>query len=567
MAGSMLKLMTREQVFLVEQAMEEMDRYYDEEKRMLRNVEDGRGDRHSTRGSAHYAVGLLIRNGGGDVERACAVLDQVLKQQLDAPDEIFHGTFKTSPQAAEPPRGGYPWKRFGPGFAYYLTSTLEKISGHLAEELGAEGEGRQLVGGKDVEQALTRAADRVIPSVWRSYDPNWREFIACAFAVILEHFEPQLPPELVRRMDEAMDKAVTGSIDRQLSDAVPMNTNIELMHLFIVHYYGHRYGNEAWIRHADHQAEQFLEDFAEFGTLAEFNSTTYYGVDLTVLGLIRQYARTDRFKAIGHTIEHGLWETIALFYHPGLENMAGPYARAYEMEMTAHSSMGVFLYLAFGERLKHLAAVNCETGHDPMIALVGVDVPEQVKRKLLGEPEERLVTRRYRELCERDQPGKNRFVCTATAWLERNLMIGACSGSRNTNGQLHPATMHWRSGDGGRYSLRLIRREPEGSWNTHLRGYSVDAAASPGKLTAAVTLETGGKALDVYFEVCGPGVTAANVSPLVWTFPGLSLRVEAEAPEPIVRERDGGGCVEIIYPYRPVSPEDVSHMAFQLKVT
>lgn len=563
MAGSMLEQMTREQVFLVEQAMEEMDRHYDEEKRMLRNAEDGRGDRHSTRGSAHYAVGLLIRNGEGDVERACAVLDQVLKQQLDAPDEIFHGTFKTSPQAAEPPRGGYPWKRFGSGFAYYLTSTLEKISGHLAEELGAEGEGRQHVGGKDAEEALARAVDRVIPPVWRSYDPNWREFIACAFAVILEHFEPQLPRDLIRRMDEAMNKAVTGSIERRLSDAVPMNTNIELMHLFIVHYYGFRYKNEDWIRHADHEAERFLEEFTEFGTLAEFNSTTYYGVDLTVLGLIRIYARTDRFKAMGHMIEHGLWDTIALFYHPKLENMAGPYARAYEMEMTAHSSMGVFFYLAFGERFRHLAGVNCETGHDPMIALVGVDMPERVKAKLLGEPEERLVTQQYRELCERDQPGENRFVCTATAWLDRKLMIGASSGSHNTNGQLHPATMHWRSDDGGRYSLRLIRREPEGSWNTHLRGYYVDATASPGQLAASVTLETN-KALDVYFEVSGPGVSAASVTPTKWTFPGLSIRVEAEAPEPIVRE--GDGCVEIIYPHRPASSDTSSRMDFKLQV-
>ncbi|WP_339299670.1 hypothetical protein NSQ80_14990 [Paenibacillus sp. FSL K6-2441] len=41
--------------------------------------------------------------------------------------------------------------------------------------------------------------------------------------------------------------------------------------------------------------------------------------------------------------------------------------------------------------------------------------------------------------------------------------------------------------------------------------------------------------------------------------------MEAAAPQPIVRERDG--CVEIIYPYRPASPEAVSHMAFKLEVT
>ncbi|WP_246061847.1 hypothetical protein [Paenibacillus oralis] len=520
-----------------------MDIHYDEEMHMLWNVEDGGGKRHSTRGSAHYAVGLLIRNGAGDLERACAVLNKVLEMQLDRPDEIYHGTFKTSPEAAEPPAGSFPWKSFGPGFAYYMARTLEAISAKLADELGA-GNGQW----RRVEEVFANAARQVLPTVWQTYDPNWREFIASAFAAILEHFEQQLPGELVIRMDEAMKKAVAGSIDRRLSDVVPMNTNIELMHLFIVHYYGCRYGNEAWIRHADREAARFLEAFAEFGTLAEFNSTTYYGVDLTVLGMIRKYARTEKFKAMGRTVEQGLWENIALFYNPHLENMAGPFARAYEMEMTAHSSLGVFLYLAFGESFKHLAGVNCETGHDPMIALVGADVPEHVKPMLLAHKEDRLVTRRFRELCERDQPGENRFVCTATAWIERNLMIGALTGSRNTNGQLHPATIHWRNDSGGRYYLRLIRREPEGGWNTHLRGYYVDAEASRGKLTAAVTLATG-KALDVCFEVCGPGVSAAGITPAKWVFPGLSIRVEANAPEPLVRERDG--CVEIVYPYRP----------------
>lgn len=75
----MLDQLTAEQLFLVRQAMAEMDSHYDEEMHMLWNVEDGEGKRHSTRGSAHYAVGLLIRNGAGDLERACAVLNKVLE--------------------------------------------------------------------------------------------------------------------------------------------------------------------------------------------------------------------------------------------------------------------------------------------------------------------------------------------------------------------------------------------------------------------------------------------------------------------------------------------------------
>ncbi|MDU5951221.1 MAG: hypothetical protein E6Z15_29685, partial [Paenibacillus macerans] len=84
---------------------------------------------------------------------------------------------------------------------------------------------------------------------------------------------------------------------------------------------------------------------------------------------------------------------------------------------------------------------------------------------------------------------------------------------------------------------------------------------SRGKLTAAVTLETG-KALEVCFEVCGPKVFAAGITPAKWVFPGLSIRVEANAPEPLVRERDG--CVEIVYPYRPGFTG--KHMDFKLEL-
>ena len=32
--------------------------------------------------------------------------------------------------------------------------------------------------------------------------------------------------------------------------------------------------------------------------------------------------------------------------------------------------------------------------------------------------------------------------------------MGAMSGSRNTNGQMHPATVHWQTETGDRYYLR-----------------------------------------------------------------------------------------------------------------
>lgn len=539
---------TEERRHLLFQAMESMDQDYDSDAGLLRDYEDP--DLHGSRRSAHYALGLLMRNGPGDVRRAGVVLEKVMDLHLDGPDEIYDGTFRTSPQAPNPPAGNYPWKTFAPGFAHFLEETLQKISAQFIHKLHSEHPRlAEFADRKALEGCFQAAADSVLPAVWRSFDPNWREFIACTFAAILEHFEGRLPSGLVARMDRLMKSTVSASIDRRMSDAIPMNSNIELMHLFISHYFGFRYGDAEWIAHADRESARFHASYMEFGSLAEFNSATYYGVDLAVLGLWRTCGKSAAFVQIGRDLEKGLWENIAIFYNPNLENLSGPYSRAYEMEMLAHSSIGVFLYLALGKGYEHLTGINCESEHDPLIALVGVEVPPYLKPSLIAHQGDRLARTPFRELCERDKPGANSNLCTAAAWIGKDLMIGAMSGSKNTNGQLHPATMHWKAEDGSRYYLRLLRRERGGHWNSHLRGIHFEARVEKEWLEVEVLFRTE-LDIEVFFEISGGWIPVEGITPRCWTLPGLTLQLEAEAPEPVVREY-GGERIEVIYRYDP----------------
>ncbi|GEM_PF-742721 len=539
--------MSAEQLFLVEQSMLMMDRNYDEAEKLVRDEEEG--GRLSTRSSAHYALGLMLRDRPGDRERACAVARRVLDMQLDAPDEIYDGTFKVFPGAPTPPAGHMAWGVFPPGIAYSMPTSMAALFERFAANVDRAFPGA--FGGEGahaVRSCFVEAANGIWPPVWQSYDPNWREFIACSFALLLEHFEDRLPVELTERIDDAMAKAVAASISRRLSQSIPMNTNIELMHAFIVHYYGHRYRNADWIGHSEAEARRLLASYSEFDSFAEFNSATYYGVDLTVLGMWRKYARTSLFRYIGGILESGLWRNIAMFYHPGLENMAGPYSRGYEMEMGKHSSMGVFVYLALGQGYEHLAAPNCETSHDPIIALVGADVPEDVVPQLREHRRDRLVSRLFRELCERDKPGVNTNLCKAEAWIGKELMIGALSGSRNTSGQLHPATIHWQDGDGVRRSLRLLRRAKGEPWKKHMRGVVFDCSAGEGMLEAEVSIDSNDE-IDIFFEADGPGVELSVISDKRWALPGLTCLVSAEAPPPVARRN--GDRLEIVYSHRP----------------
>ncbi|MCG7376606.1 hypothetical protein MH215_06335 [Paenibacillus sp. ACRSA] len=547
MTEQVLEHMTKAQQHLVNQSMAYMDGLYVDDARLIQSYENT--EELDTRGSAHYALGLLLRNGEGDAHRAEQVIQKVLAMQYEAPDEIYHGTFRTRPDVSDPPRGNYNWKEFAPGTAYFLERTFEKVSAKFIDALwNEESILNESTERKQVKKMFQSAMDQVLPPVWTSYDPNWREFIACAFAVILAEFSHRLPQQLVEQMEYAMKLAVAASMDRLKSDVIPMNTNIELMHIFITHFYGHRFKHGDWIAHSDEQAERMLKEFMVYDSFAEFNSTTYYGVDLTVLGIWRTYGSTAQFIEIGRMVEAGLWNNIALFYNANLENLSGPFARAYDMEMTAHSSVGMFIYLLLGETYVRLADVNCEVEHGPLIALVGGEAPLEVIPFLKEHQGDRLVQKQFIELCERDEPASNRNLCTAKAWVGEKRMIGAMSGSRNTNGQMFPATIHWQSDQGDLYDLRLTRREVGESWNTHLRGITFEADLTEDSLTIEVRLETVNE-IEVYFEIRGSFIEKDNIQDHQWRLPGLICAVTAEAPAPSVLNYPQ--YTEIIYRYVP----------------
>ncbi|MCM3172536.1 hypothetical protein [Paenibacillus sp. MER 99-2] len=560
MTEQVLEHMTKAQQHLVNQSMSYMDGLYIDDAKLIQSYENA-GELDS-RGSAHYALGLLLRNHDGDVHRAEHVIRSVLALQYDAPDEIYHGTFRTRPDVTDPPRGNYNWKEFAPGTAYFLERTFEKVSAEFMDELWSdESILNKSAERKHVKRLFQSAIDQVLPPVWKSYDPNWREFIACAFAVILSEFSHRLPQQLIEQMEYAMKLAVAASMDRRESDVIPMNTNIELMHIFITHFYGHRFNDADWIAHSDQQAERMLNEFMVYESFAEFNSTTYYGVDLTVLRMWRRYGSAARFVEIGRIVEAGLWNNIALFYNANLENLSGPFARAYDMEMTAHSSVGMFIYLLLGEEYMHLADVNCEVEHGPLIALVGVDAPIEVIPFLKEHQGNRLVQKQFIELCERNEPASNRNLCTAKAWIGEKRMIGAMSGSRNTNGQMFPATIHWQSDQGHRYDLRLTRREVGESWNTHLRGITFEADLTEDSLMIEVSLETADE-IDIYFEIRGSFIGKDNIQDHQWSLPGLLCAVTAEAPAPSVLIYPD--YAEIIYRYVPGVTSN--KMKFDLKL-
>jgi hypothetical protein len=427
---------------------------------------------HLVRETCWYALGLLLRDAPGDRARATRAIDAVLRFQHDAPGRVYHGTWRLSPYEPQPPEN---------------------------------------------------------PVLWRDYDPNWREFIGTALALILVEYEARLPAELVGRIDAALQRALAGTAERDPSAA---QTNIALMMAFLLHFGAERFDVPTWRESAERLAAAILRRFRVSHTFEEHNSPTYYGIDLYALGLWRSYATSPLLREAGAEIEAALWREIAQCYHAGMRNVAGPYDRSYGMDMRGYvACLGMWIWLATGYEQAPFPDLGrplmqaWDFAAGPLFALLGLRMPDDARPHFLAFQGERHLTRVIAEAPRR----------VATAWVGAHLMLGGeeSGGSfRVGDEQFHPATIHWLAGEG---ALCWIRTRS---------ATAVDAWAERDLLTIVSSAHPGGD-LELTFQIAAPEVDMEQLRPGRWDLPGLVVHVETNA-EALAAERCGA-LVELRY--------------------
>lgn len=428
---------------------------------------------HDVRKTSYYALGLLLRDRAGDIERACKALNAVLDQQINRPGQLCHGTFYRSPEESPPP---------------------------------------------------TNPQDLL----WTHYDPNWRQFIGTTLAIIFEEYEDRIPDLLVERMDKALEKAVEGETNEFRSQhrgrsgpkedkGLENYTNIALMHAFLWTYSGKRLNRPDWIKAGEDFAAKIYKNFERYGTFEEYNSPTYYGVDLFALALWRSYGPTNLLREMGTELEAELWKDIALHYHAGLKNMAGPYSRAYGMDMNTYNQLtGLWLRTV----LEAKDAPLPETGdfdYAPHFAILGTVIPPEAMEHFERFVGERLVERRITP--ERE----------ATSWLGEKYILGAegttltrmvASRGEPASHQYYPVTVHWKTPAG------------ELSWIKLIDSSRLDARAEEGMLSI-------NGIGDATFRIFCPGVTATSLRPDLWVLPGLTVNLDTDALDANIIQGDG----------------------------
>lgn len=285
-----------------------------------------------------------------------------------------------------------------------------------------------------------RAPEEPAPAIgaviWRDYDPNWRQFIGCLLGVLVRDFADSLGESRCARMRSSIARAINGEPPDRITAAY---SNIALMQAWLSCEFGAagaRVRGDALANAIDalHRSE---------GGFREFNSPTYYGVDLWGLALWRR-ARTALLRSLGAKLEAALWRDVADFYHPGLRNLCGPFDRAYGVDMNRYAALlGLWLWWTCGDAARAFPDTSQPFGHAldfcaaPLLAVAPPALSAETRAQLTRFDGDRFVDRRIAQR-------------TVTARLTSELMLGAVDVAPfDPTGQAMPITAHWRDASGG----------------------------------------------------------------------------------------------------------------------
>jgi hypothetical protein len=312
-------------------------------------------------------------------------------------------------------------------------------------------------------------------------------------------------------------------------------TNIALMHAFLLLFAGERFSEEDWMRGGEQFAREIDDLFAPNETFAEYNSPTYYGIDIYALGLWRTYATSPLLQTLGAKMETALWKDIALLYHAGMKNMSGPYDRSYGMDMQRYAStIGMWIWMAVGREAAPFPDIArpFDHAHDfclaPCCVAVDLNVPQEAQLHLKAFQGERRV--------ERVIANEPRRV--ASAWIGNHLLVGCeyTSYSQPASDQIHPATIHW-TGDNNQIGwIKLAYTIP------------VNATATQDRLTISCIARD--DTPDFVFQIYAPANKTLQHD--LWQLSGLTVHVATNAC--YVATRENAEHAEVCYSAKELAP-------------
>ncbi|KAK8052368.1 hypothetical protein PG993_003753 [Apiospora rasikravindrae] len=400
----------------------------------------------STRFTAWYLPGLLYRAEGDDVKNAIASIEGILATQMLADyDSPWYGTYKLSPDAPDP----------------------------------------------------TPDSPLYPPSIYDTYDPNWREFIGSQLIQVVEEFSDKIGPELVGRIENSIEAAAVGGTRRngtfpEDDNLILAYSNPGLMRALTTGWAGKRKNNQTLLDFAKKQGEDLLSLFQRGGqdVMGEYNAPNYYGVDIWALATNAKYGPKDLPMTNDSRIMlKGLWDDIAHQYNPFLGNMVGPYDRAYSRDATTHSQIiSLFWWGVFGREYGPQPPLGeSDLLYDVAQGAAFALVMDVVTDCVSDEAAELLTAKgwwdgeRFMNKTVYEDLTSDRHR-VATSWLSAGLMVGGqtvTGETKNRGDQFVPAIVHWAS------DPKHTPFPYNGFFSLYPSATTIRAEAGPGYLTVA----------------------------------------------------------------------------------
>ena len=142
------------------ESMSWMDTYYDSKMGYLYDLDRESSLRHNSRSSVWYALGLLARDENSDSREADKIINNFIKGQFTDPEKQWYGTYQKYPEEPEVGSEHYP------------------------------------------------------SSIYSTWDPNWRGFVATTFIVMLQEYSDRISEETQEAMMESLEHATIGDTYR-----------------------------------------------------------------------------------------------------------------------------------------------------------------------------------------------------------------------------------------------------------------------------------------------------------------------------------------------------------------
>lgn len=342
-------------------------------------------------------------------------------------------------------------------------------------------------------------------SAGKKFDQNWREFIGCELILIRENYSGLLPDELRKSIDTSLKHAARGAVVRNVEAEY---TNIAIMSAFLTEYVGTTFGDPKLKSFGIEKAKDVFNLYEEHKTFSEYNSPTYYGVNMVAIAMWRKYAKNQEMKEMGEFLEKGFWHEIAKFYHAGLQNMPGPHFRSYGMDMQKYNAIiGIWIALMLDGKYdaplpRTHGSKYFELSNIAPIYHLGWAVPQEDVIHF-----EKFVSERF----EKRLVYSRNSVKEVTMQMKEDWMMGGLWGYRRSWSQIKTGTIHWKNDD----EIGWLLVPGDGKTNVRVANDVMEIYLADETTT------------EINLYVYAAGIDKENFKNKKWELPGIDIGVDS----------------------------------------